>query len=238
MSVSTEENPNRVQSSLSVLRAENLNKSYGEDCVLGGVDLELLAGERVAIMGPSGSGKSTLLHCLSGILPVDSGRIFLGDQDVSSLNEDEWSELRSHAMAFIFQFFQLLPTLTVQENVEFPLLLQRLPKDVRQDRVSALLKEVGLEPRRTAFPGTLSGGEQQRVAIARALVAAPKLLFADEPTGSLDARNGQAILDLLQVLSERTQTTILMATHDRHAASRCDRVFRLVDGQLIPDTVA
>ncbi|MCC5835804.1 MAG: ABC transporter ATP-binding protein [Opitutales bacterium] len=235
MSVSSVKNSEGLRAAISVLKTVDLHKSYGQDRVLDGVNLELSAGERVAIMGPSGSGKSTLLHCLSGILPVDSGQIFLGDREVSSLSEDEWAVLRSRSMAFIFQFFQLLPTLTVQENVEFPLLLQQQPKDSRQERVAELLKEVDLEHRRMAFPETLSGGEQQRVAIARALAASPKLLFADEPTGSLDARNGQAILDLLQALSERTQTAILMATHDRQAASRCDRVFRLVEGQLIED---
>lgn len=232
MTPSPEEISTPGLSVVSVLNVTELCKSYGRETVLNSIDLEISHGERVAIMGPSGSGKSTLLHCLSGILPIDKGQILFAGKDVSKLSEDQWSDLRSRSMAFIFQFFQLLPTLTVQENVEFPLLLQQIPKCERRERVKTLLERVGLDHRLTAFPETLSGGEQQRVAIARALITSPRLLFADEPTGSLDARNGQEILNLLEDLSQQTGTSILMATHDRRAAQHCDRVLQVREGQL------
>ena len=215
-----------------LLSIEQVRKAYGDQCVLGGVSLQMARAERVAIMGPSGSGKSTLLNCLAGLEVPDSGEIrFLG-QRLSSLTEAEVTRLRRESLTSIFQFFHLLPTLTAWENVEFPLLLRKDPKPERARKVGALLEEVGLSHRADAQPSELSGGEMQRLAIARALITEPALILADEPTGSLDSKNSERILGLLQQLTERHQTGLLMVTHDAGASRVCTRVLHMLDGQL------
>jgi ABC-type lipoprotein export system ATPase subunit len=216
-----------------VLELSGLEKSFGPQKVLRGVGFTLPENERIAIMGPSGSGKSTLLNCLAGLERPDRGTIrFLG-RDLLGMGEAAVTELRRQSMTSIFQFFHLLPTLNARENVEFPLLLRKEPRLQREERVAALLEEVGLSHRARAVPSELSGGEMQRLAIARALITEPVLILADEPTGSLDSRNSERILELLLELTRRHGTALLMVTHDPEAAAICTRTLRMQDGLLI-----
>jgi len=215
-----------------LLSIEGVDKTYGAQRVLDSVSLRMERAERVAIMGPSGSGKSTLLNCLAGLETPDSGQIFFLGKQLSSLGEAEVTRLRRESLTSIFQFFHLLPTLSARENVEFPLLLRKDPKKERDASVEALLEEVGLVHRAEANPSELSGGEMQRLAIARALITEPALILADEPTGSLDSKNSERILSLLQQLTERHQTGLLMVTHDLEASGICTRVLHMHDGRL------
>jgi putative ABC transport system ATP-binding protein len=219
-------------SSELVLTATNVAKSYGNRPVLRGVNLELHAGERLALTGPSGSGKSTLLNCLGAVDRPDSGSIRFKDISLETLDSDGLTEVRRRDIGTIFQFFHLLPTLTAAENVELPLQLNGMPAAERVRRVRSLLERVGVTDRAEAFPGQLSGGEMQRVAIARALAHAPAVLLADEPTGNLDSKNGAVILELLRELSDETGTALLLVTHSGVAAQICHREIHLRDGQI------
>jgi ABC-type lipoprotein export system ATPase subunit len=201
--------------------------------VLRGIDLTILAGERVALMGPSGSGKSTLLNCICGIEAVDEGEIKIGGQCLSDLKPGALDQVRRDQIGYIFQSFHLLPTLTAFENVEFSAQLVGMEKRERTQRVSDLLKRVGLNHRLDHLPDAMSGGERQRVAIARALVHHPKLVLADEPTGSLDTEAGGEVLDLLEELSTDFQVALLLVTHDLASTRICDRVITMKDGRLI-----
>ena len=221
-----------------VVEVEGVDKAYGRQRVLDGVDLRVERGERVALMGPSGSGKSTLLSLLAGLEIPDQGRILVLGEDLAALPESGKTALRRGRVTSIFQFFHLLPTLTAAENVEFPLLLARMPAREREARVRKLLEEVGLGDRGAALPEVLSGGEMQRLAIARALITEPALILADEPTGSLDSRNSVRILDLLRDLTDRHGTALLMATHDPEAAAVCDRILQIRDGRLSGEAAA
>jgi len=219
---------------VSLLRLEGVRKGFRrgreEVVALDGVDLCLDAGGFTALVGPSGSGKSTLLHLAGGLDKPDAGRILLEDRDLATMSAGERAQLRRRQVGFVFQFFHLIPTLTVAENVELPLVLDGVR--ATNGRVGDLLDRVGLSHRTDHLPGELSGGEMQRAAIARALVAKPKLLLADEPTGNLDSATGGEILDLLceQVVEEGT--ALLMVTHDIVAAARAKEVLHLRDGQL------
>ena len=221
-----------------ILQVENLFKSFDGQHVLSGVSFTMGTNERIAIMGPSGSGKSTLLNCLAGLEMPDRGEIHFLGKDLLRLPEAEVTELRRGTLTSIFQFFHLLPTLRAWENVEFPLLLQNMPKSDRRARVDALLEEVGLTHRAKAWPSELSGGEMQRLAIARALITEPALILADEPTGSLDSRNSDRILQLLSALTNRHGTALLMVTHDTVASAICDRQFHMLDGQFESEKTA
>lgn len=215
-----------------VLKVEGLTKAYGDQQVLGGVDFQIQRSERIAIVGPSGSGKSTLLNCLAGLETPDSGRIqFLG-RNLLDMPEAEVTELRRGNLTSVFQFFHLLPTLQARENVEFPLLLEKANRSDRKEKVGALLEEVGLTHRAKAWPSELSGGEMQRLAIARALITEPAMILADEPTGSLDHKNSERILQLLSTLAERHGTALLIVTHDPIASADCDRILHMLDGKL------
>lgn len=225
------EKRNRADSQL--LEIDRLNKRFGSQQVLDEVCMQLAPAERVAIMGPSGSGKSTLLNCLAGLEPPDSGSISFKGKDLNAIGPAEVTRLRRESLTSIFQFFHLLPTLRAWENVEFPLLLRKDPRRERQQKVAALLEEVGLSHRATAMPSELSGGEMQRLAIARALITEPALILADEPTGSLDSRTSERVLDLLKSLTDRHQTALLMVTHDNEAASVCSRRLQMRDGRLL-----
>jgi len=194
-----------------------------------GVDVEIAAGELVAIMGPSGSGKSTLLHLLGGIDRPDAGIVRLEGREISSLGARELALVRRRRLGFLLQFFSLLPTLTALENVAFPLLLDGV-RDAT-DRAELELARVGLERRASHRPGELSGGEQQRVALARALVVRPAVVLADEPTGNLDSVNGREILNLLRDAADAGQSVALV-THDTRASAHADRIVQLADGQL------
>ncbi len=220
-----------------VIQALNVNKQYrmGKLIVkaLGGINLTIHKGEFVAVMGPSGSGKSTLLHLLGGLDTPSSGEIYLAGQPLSRLNDRELTLLRRRKVGFIFQFYNLLPTQTAQENVALPLLIDG--KRMRQQLpwVGSMLDRVGLSDRSGHRPDQLSGGQQQRVAVARAFVAGPEIVLADEPTGNLDSKSGIEILNLLQHACKELSATIVMVTHDARAASFAHRIVFLKDGMIV-----
>ena len=198
--------------------------------ILRGIDLEIDKGEAVGLVGPSGSGKTSLLMVLAGLERATSGSVALDGQDITRLNEDALAKLRRDQVGIVFQSFHLIPTMTALENVAIPLELAGV-RDAGA-RARAALDSVGLAHRLTHLPGQLSGGEQQRVALARAFAPEPALLLADEPTGNLDHATGEAVIDLLFALRERTGTTLLLITHDRELAARCDRQVHLSDGRV------
>ena len=203
--------------------------------VLRDVNLSIDEGEVVAVVGPSGSGKTTLLGLLAGLDRPSRGRVLLGGVDLGTLSEDERARLRREKVGFVFQSFQLIPSLTAQENVQVPLDLRGEPGAAHAAR--ELLARVGLGERVGHYPAQLSGGEQQRVALARAFVHAPRILFADEPTGNLDAATGAAIIELLGELNRERGTTLVLVTHDLDLAARARRTVRLADGRIVADTV-
>jgi ABC-type lipoprotein export system ATPase subunit len=213
-----------------LLQASDVHHAYRERAVLAGVSLRIHRGERVALTGPSGSGKTTLLNLLGGVDRPKSGRIEFDGLCLNDLDGNGLAEVRRRHFGTVFQFFHLLPTLSASENVELPLQLLGVPAPERRTRVAALLERVGVAHRADAPPGELSGGEMQRIAIARALIHRPRLLLADEPTGNLDSRNGQRILELLKELSDETGTALVLVTHSREAAAICHREIRLRDG--------
>jgi putative ABC transport system ATP-binding protein len=223
----------------ALVRIHDLAKAYqrGEQRipVLEGVNLEVQAGEFVALMGPSGSGKSTLLNLIAGIDKPSAGCIEIGGIDIATLSEGELADWRAANVGFVFQFYNLMPVLTAFENVELPLLLTRLTRGERKAHVLAALDMVNLSDRMDHYPNELSGGQQQRVAIARALVTDPTLIVADEPTGDLDRVTGAEVLDLLAQLNRELGKTIVMVTHDPKAAARARRLIHLEKGELVPD---
>jgi ABC-type lipoprotein export system ATPase subunit len=221
-----------------LLNASGLSKQYGSLRVLDAVDLKLAEGERIALMGPSGAGKSTLLNCLGGIETVDAGTLYFEDHALHTMDEDAIALLRRQRIGTVFQFFHLLPTLSAAENIALPLRLNGMGQSESRERVQSLLREVGLSERAHAFPETLSGGEMQRVAIARALAAEPALLLADEPTGNLDSKTGESILDLIENLCERHRTALVMVTHAEASTRICDRVIHLRDGRVMDGMAA
>jgi putative ABC transport system ATP-binding protein len=228
---------NQKQTMSKILEASRLMKQYilGEVTVnaLQGVDFLVLKGEFVAIMGPSGSGKSTLLHLLGGLDEPSNGEVTLAGHRLSLLEDDEITIIRRREVGFVFQFFNLLPTLTALENVALPLLLDGVRRKEYESRGSEMLKHVGLEERAEHKPSQLSGGEQQRVAIARAMVTEPQILLTDEPTGNLDTAAGDRLLKLLRKACDEFGQTIVMVTHDPAAASYADRVIFLLDGKVV-----
>jgi len=222
-----------------VLQAENLHKhyAYGQNLVkaLDGIQLVIKQGEFVGIMGPSGSGKSTLLHLLGGLDQPTEGEIFLASRKVSQLSDQQATLVRRRNVGFVFQFFNLLPTLTAEENILLPLVIDG--KNVRdyKDRLEQVLARVGLTTRRRHKPDQLSGGEQQRVALARALITRPAILLADEPTGNLDTQTGASMMQLLRESARDLEQAIVMVTHDPRAAAYTDRVIFLQDGKIIDE---
>lgn len=220
-----------------MISSNNLTKTFrsgdSDLTVLKSVSFHIEAGEFVSILGPSGSGKSTLLGLLAGLDRPSNGNVTLNGQNLNGLSEDQLSVFRNKNVGFVFQSFQLIPTLTALENVMVPLELLGL-KDA-EEKAEALLNQVGLFPRRFHYPVQLSGGEQQRVALARAFSTTPVILFADEPTGNLDQKTGAKIFDLLQNLNEQNGTTLVMVTHDQALANRSKRILRLADGELVSD---
>jgi putative ABC transport system ATP-binding protein len=219
-----------------LIRVEGVSKIYRRDAleipVLNGLDLSVAEGEFMALMGPSGSGKTTLLNLIAGLDRPTRGRIVVGDREISSLGEGDLARWRARSIGFIFQLYNLIPVLTAFENVELPLLLTRLGRRERREHVRAALGIVGLEDRMDHYPRQLSGGQEQRVAIARAVVADPRILVADEPTGDLDARSAEEILDLLNRLNLEYRKTIVMVTHDPRAAARAHAMVHLDKGVL------
>lgn len=203
--------------------------------ILRGISFELTRGEFATIMGPSGSGKSTLLHILAGLDVPSSGEVTIGGKRITVADEEERTRIRREQIGFIFQFFNLLPDLTVEENVALPLLIAGLNPKRHWARIDGLLEALGIEELRRRLPRRLSGGEMQRVSIARALVASPPLLLADEPTGNLSSKAGEEIVQLLRDVSRRFETTVLLVTHNPRDAAAGDRVLFLHDGQMDPD---
>jgi putative ABC transport system ATP-binding protein len=222
-----------------LIRVENIVKSYQRDAeeltVLDGLNLTVDEGEFLVLMGPSGSGKTTLLNLIAGIDRATSGRIFVGNNEVSAMSESKLAEWRSRHIGFIFQMYNLVPVLTAFENVELPLLLTHLTKSERRRHVEIALFIVGLADRMSHYPRQLSGGQEQRVAIARAIVTDPTLLVADEPTGDLDAKSAEDVLVLLERLNSEFKKTIIMVTHDPKAAARARRIIHLEKGVLKED---
>jgi putative ABC transport system ATP-binding protein len=222
-----------------MLRCEDLTQTYLSGgrplTVLKDITFALEDGSFLAIVGPSGSGKTTLLGLLAGLDLPASGRVWLDGADLTVMTEDERARIRSAKIGFVFQSFQLIPTLTARENVQVPLELRGEPSGARADE---LLGQVGLGDRLDHYPAQLSGGEQQRVALARAFSIRPKILFADEPTGNLDARTGRTIIDLILELNEDEGTTLVLVTHDPDIASRARRTIRLSDGRIAEDRTA
>ena len=221
----------------SILQVESLGKRVtlpsGELVILDGIGFDIARGDSVAIVGASGSGKSTLLSLMAGLDAPSSGRVTLAGEPISTLDEDGRARVRGQHVGFVFQSFQLLPSLTALENVMLPLEL-RGDRDV-EGPAKRILGQVGLGERLDHYPRQLSGGEQQRVALARAFVTAPSLLLADEPTGNLDNRTGQGIIDLLFGMNAQAGTTLVLVTHDEHLAGRCRRQLRLDAGRLVAD---
>lgn len=215
-----------------MIEVKDLRKSYGRSAVLRGVNLSVKSGEFAALMGESGSGKSTLLNLITGIDRPDSGHISIAGTDLSDLGEDRMSVFRRRRIGFVFQFFNLLPNLTVYENVAVPLMLKSEPGPT-EVRVREFLEKVGLGSRGGSPVHELSGGEQQRVAIARALVHNPDIVVADEPTGSLDRDNGDRILRLIRDLVHSSGKTVIMATHSRRVAASADRIIMIMDGRIL-----
>jgi putative ABC transport system ATP-binding protein len=218
-------------------RAVGLTKTYGTGdatvTALDGVDVELYAGEFTAVMGPSGSGKSTLMHCCAALDSVTSGSVFVGDTELSRLGDKELTRLRRDEIGFVFQSFNLVPTLTAEENILLPLSIAgRKPDPAWYDVV---IDTVGLRDRLTHRPNQLSGGQQQRVAVARALASRPSIVFADEPTGNLDSRSGAEVLTLLRRSVDEFGQTVVMVTHDPVAAAFTDRVLFLADGRVVDE---
>ena len=221
----------------AIVSLQHIVKSYrrGDQIVpvLSDIHFDIPEGEFVALMGPSGSGKSTLLNLIAGIDKPDSGKILINGLDITDLSEADLADWRAQNVGFIFQLYNLMPVLTAFENVELPLLLTRLSRGERRERVDLALSMVSLTDRATHFPSELSGGQQQRVAIARAIITDPTILVADEPTGDLDRVSADEILNLLNRLNREINKTIIMVTHDRRAAERAQAIMHLEKGELL-----
>ncbi len=223
--------------SANILEAKQLSKEYvlGTHIVhaLKGVNFTAKKGEFVAIMGPSGSGKSTLMHLLGGLDTPTSGDVVLAEQSLSKLNKKKITLARRHHVGFVFQFFNLLPTLTAEENILLPIMIDKQKPSDYKERLERLLELIGLQDRRRHRPDQLSGGEQQRVAVARALITNPTILLADEPTGNLDSKTGREIMQLLQRSASELKQTVVVVSHDPRAAAYAKRVVFLKDGNII-----
>ena len=214
-----------------MLKLDTVTKRFGERIVLNGVSLELAAGDYVAIIGDSGIGKSTLLNVIAGLEPVDSGKVFFQNSEITRMNDDALTLLRRDCFGFVFQAFHVLPQLTLEQNVALPLLLRGIRSS---ERAKAAIAAVGLAGREASPPRELSGGELQRVAIARALVGEPKLVLADEPTGNLDPENARQVLGLFRTAVKAGGAAAILATHSEQAAAGCDRRYRLSAEGLSP----
>ena len=224
---------------MEILRVENLNKSYGKGeakvDALKNINLNIEQGEFVAIVGQSGSGKSTLLHLIGGVDIPSSGEVIIDGKNIYKLKEKELSILRRRKLGFIFQFFNLIPVLTAQENIEMPVLLDN--EKIDKKYMNELLRILGLEERKNNYPSQLSGGQQQRVSIGRALANKPSIILADEPTGNLDSKNSKEVLELLKYCAKKYNQTLILITHDINIAKSADRVITIEDGEIISDEV-
>jgi putative ABC transport system ATP-binding protein len=224
--------------STPLIEARDVHKSFGRTPALRGASVSVSPGEILAIMGPSGSGKSTLLHCLAGIFPPDAGEVWFDGRRLDTLDEAARTKLRRTAFGFVFQFGQLVPELTAIDNVALPLLLNRVKRRAAGKTAQTWLDKLGLSDKGSRRTGELSGGEAQRVAVARALALAPKLIFADEPTGSLDSLTGEKVMDLLVELAREQGATAVIVTHDARVAAYADRIVMVRDGLVSLDLSA
>ena len=222
---------------MEILKVENLRKEYGEGnskvIALDGVNLEIERGEFVAIVGPSGSGKSTLLHLLGGVDNPSSGKIFIDGNDISKYTSKELALFRRRKVGLIYQFYNLIPNLTVRHNIELPLKLDK--RKINEDVLLDTVRKLGIENKSDSFPSELSGGQQQRVAIARSLIYSPSLVLADEPTGNLDRENSREIIEILKYFNRTLKQTIIVITHDESIALEAERVITIVDGKIVGD---
>jgi len=218
-----------------IVTVNHLSKTLGDIRVIDNVSFDIEKGEFVAIQGPSGSGKTTLLGLLAGLEKADEGNVVIGGEDIISMTEDQLALFRRSNVGFVFQSFNLIPTLNVLENIGLPLFPESIRRKVMLERAQKAAVDVGLGERLNHYPGQLSGGEQQRVAIARSLINGPKVIFADEPTGNLDTKTGQKIVELLRVLNREKGQTFILVTHDDKIAGESDRIIRLVDGRMVND---
>lgn len=224
-------------SCMEVVRLENVVKTYGEGetqvQALKGINLSIRRGEFVTIVGASGSGKSTLLHILGGLDRPSSGNVFIGDENIYNYKDNELSIFRRRKVGFIFQFFNLIPVLNVQENIALPALLDE--EQVDDHYLDEIIRTLGLNERRDHLPSELSGGQQQRVSIGRSLINKPDIILADEPTGNLDTKNTKEVLNLLKVTAKKYNQTVILITHDPAIASNSDRIITITDGMIISD---
>jgi putative ABC transport system ATP-binding protein len=222
---------------MTIIEAKEISKTYyigdNQIPVLDRVSFAVPHGEFIVVEGDSGSGKSTLISILSGLDKPSEGRVFIEGKDITDMREDQLAPLRNEMIGFVFQSFHLVPSLNALENVMFPAELKRDPE--AREKAETLLKQIGLQGRRTNFPHQLSGGEKQRVAICRALINEPRIVFADEPTGNLDSNNGKAILELLLELQKERRTTLVLVTHSKEIAKMADRIILLQDGKIGAD---
>lgn len=222
----------------AVLRLEGVSKLYGGETpflALDKVSLDISEGELIAVVGPSGSGKSTLLHMLGCLDPPTSGEIRVNGGRLSDLNDDEVADLRRETIGFVFQAFNLAPTLSVYKNVELPLAIRGMPRKERERQVNENLAAVGLSDKAGSFPSQLSGGQKQRAAIARALANEPKIVLADEPTGNLDSKSSEEVISHIISLCRKRKITVIIVTHDPAIARKCDRVVSIMDGKIVSD---
>ncbi|MBE0425609.1 MAG: ABC transporter ATP-binding protein [Nitrospirae bacterium] len=213
-----------------MIKLEDVEKYYGNNRVLKGINLEVRRGDFVSVMGSSGSGKSTLLNLIGGMDRPEKGRIFVDGSEISAYNDEQLTLYRREKVGFIFQFFNLLPNITVFENIAMPLLLNGSDDE---KKVFEFIKRVGLEGKENEYPYKVSGGEQQRVAIARALIHEPEIILADEPTGSLDSETGKMIMDLITQLAEEKGKTVILVTHESYIAEYAQRIVRIKDGIIL-----
>ena len=222
---------------MEIVRTENLSKTYGsgENVVraIDDVNLKIEKGEFIAIVGPSGSGKSTLLHLLGGVDNPSSGKIFIDGNDISKYTSKELALFRRRKVGLIYQFYNLIPNLTVRHNIELPLKLDK--RKINQDEFSDIVKKLGIESKLDSFPSELSGGQQQRVAIARSLIYNPSIILADEPTGNLDRKNSKEIIEIFKYFNKTLKQTIILITHDEEIALQANRIITIVDGKIVGD---
>jgi putative ABC transport system ATP-binding protein len=224
---------------MEILKVDNISKTYGKDenlvKALNGVSFSVEKGEFVAIIGPSGSGKSTLLHILGGVDTPTSGHVYVDGKDVYAQNPEQLAIFRRRQVGLIYQFYNLIPVLNVVENITLPVLMDN--RQVNQERLQELLQTLNLTDRAQHLPNQLSGGQQQRVSIGRALINAPAIVLADEPTGNLDSKNGQYIVELLKLSNKKYHQTLIVITHDENIALQADRIISIEDGRISKDEV-
>lgn len=221
---------------MSIIKVTELSKSFGNkenvNQVLDNISLEIEKGEFVSLMGESGSGKSTLLYLIGGLDKPTSGKVYINEKDINTLKEKDMAELRRKGIGFVFQFYNLVQNLTVEENIMLPVVMDGKKEKDYKDRLEKILKIIGLEDKRKSLPNQLSGGQQQRVSIARAIILSPDVILADEPIGNLDSKSGEEVMKLFKTINKEENITILQVTHSEESAKYGDRIIRLKDGRI------